>query len=182
MLKLIERFRKNGRLLDVGSAYGLFVNVASRHFESYGIDISRFAVKKSKEYCKGNISRASAVDLPFKDESFDVVTVLDTLEHVSNFNDCLRDVVRALKKGGVLLLQLPNPLIWTRLCGNFGLKDETHVNNFRLEQWQEILLKNGLRTEKCFGFIAFAFKKARFFAKSERVPSLFPELWIIARK
>lgn len=182
MLKLIERFRKNGRLLDVGSAYGLFVNVASRHFESYGIDISRFAVKKSKEYCKGNISRASAVDLPFKDESFDVVTVLDTLEHVSNFNDCLRDVVRALKKGGVLLLQLPNPLIWARLCGNFGLKDETHVNNFRLEQWQEILLKNGLRTEKCFGFIAFAFKKARFFAKSERVPSLFPELWIIARK
>lgn len=182
MLKLIQEFRENGRLLDVGCAYGLLVNAASRCFESYGIDISRFAVKKSKEYCKGNISRASAADLPFKHESFDIITVLDTLEHLSNFNDCLKDVVRTLKKGGVLLLQLPNPLIWAHLCGNLGLEDETHLNNFRLEQWQEILLKYGLKIEKCFGFIAFAFKKARFFAKSERAASLFPELWIIARK
>jgi len=182
MMKLIQEFRRSGRLLDVGCAYGLLVNEAFKCFEAYGIDISRFAVKKSKEYCKGNISRASAVNLPFKDESFDVITLVDTLEHIPNFNDCLKDIARALKKGGILLLQLPNPLIWAHLCGNLGLEDETHINNFRLEQWQKILPKYGLKAEKCFGFIAYAFKKTRFFVKSERAASLFPELWIIAKK
>jgi ubiquinone/menaquinone biosynthesis C-methylase UbiE len=182
MLKLIQEFRRGGRLLDVGCAYGLLVNVASKRFESYGIDISRFAVKKSKEYCRGDISRASAVSLPFRDESFDVITIIDTLEHVPDFNRCLKDIVRVLKKAGILLLQLPNPLIWAHLCGNLGLEDETHVNNFRLEQWQEILRERGLKIEKCFGFIAFAFKEVKFFAKLERAASFFPELWIIAKK
>ena len=182
MLKLIQQFRRSGRLLDVGCAYGLLVNEASKHFESYGIDISRFAAKKSKKYCKGNISRASAVNLPFKDESFDAITLVDTLEHVSDYNNCLKDVVRALKKGGILLLQLPNPLIWAHVCAKIGLEDETHMNNFGLKQWRRILLENGVKIEKCFGFVAYGSRKVRFFAKSERAASLFPELWIIARK
>lgn len=182
MLKLIQQYRKGGRLLDVGCAYGFLIREASKHFESHGIDVSDFAVKKSKQYCRGNVSRASASCLPFKDESFDAITLVDTLEHVPDFNNCLKDVVRALKKGGVLLVQLPNPLVWTHVCARFGLDDKTHVNNFRLEQWQRVLLENGVKVERCLGFAAFAFKKARFLVKSERAPSLFPEMWIVARK
>ncbi len=137
---------------------------------------------KSKEYCKGNVSRASALNLPFRDESFDVITIIDTLEHVPNFNGCLSDIVRVLKKDGILLLQLPNPMIWAHLCGNLGLEDETHVNNFRLNQWQKILRARGFRIEKCYGFIAFAYRKAKFFVKSKRAASLFPESWILAKK
>lgn len=182
MLRLIQEFSDGGKLLDIGCAYGLLVNVASEHFDSYGIDISRFAVRKSKEYCNGNISRASAPDLPFRDESFDVITIIDTLEHVPDFNRCLNDIGRVLKRTGVLLLQLPNPLIWAQVCGNLGLEDETHVNNFRLEQWQTILRGSKFRVEKCFGFISFAFKEAKFFVKSERTAVFFPNLWIVARK
>jgi ubiquinone/menaquinone biosynthesis C-methylase UbiE len=182
MLQLIRQFKENGRLLDVGCSYGFLVNKASKHFESYGIDISSFAVKKSKEHCKGSVSRASAVNLPFKDESFDVMTLVDTLEHIPDYKECLKDVVRTLKKRGILLLQLPNPLIWAHICARIGLDDETHMNNFRLEQWQRILLENGFKIEKCFGFIAYAFNRIRFFAKSEKAASLFPELWIIAKK
>ncbi len=182
MLKIIQEFRGSGRLLDVGCAYGLLVDEASKCFESYGIDISRFALTKSKEYCEGNVSRASAASLPFKGDSFNVITLLDTLEHIPNFDECLEDVVRVLKKGGILLLQLPNPLIWTHLCGRFGFKDETHANNFRLQKWHKILLRHGLKIEKCLGFVSYAFKKTKFFVKSERAALLFPEIWIVARK
>jgi len=182
MLELIREFRRGGRLLDVGCAYGFLVDEASKYFESYGIDVSGFAVKKSKEYCRGNVSRASAGHLPFRDESFDAIALVDTLEHVPDFDNCLKDVVRALKKGGVLLLQLPNPLVWAHVCARFGLDDETHVNNFRLERWQRVLLENGVKVERCFGFISFSFKKVRFLVKSERAVSLFPEFWIIAKK
>jgi SAM-dependent methyltransferase len=182
MLKLIRRFRKGGRLLDVGCAYGFLVDEASRYFESYGIDVSGFALKRSKEYCRGNVSRASASRLPFRDESFDVITLVDTLEHVPDFNNCLKDAARALKKDGVLLLQLPNPLVWAHVCARFGLDDKTHVNNFRLEQWQRAMVENGVKVEKCFGFISFAFKKVRLLVKSQRAASMFPEFWIIAKK
>ena len=182
MLHLIRQSKKNGRLLDVGCAYGLLVDKASRHFESYWIDISSFAVKKSKKHCKGSVSRASAVSLPFKDKSFDVITLVDTLEHVLDYGECLRDVARTLKNSGILLLQLPNPLIWAHVCARIGLDDETHINNFRLEQWKRILLENGFRIEKCFGFISYAFNRVRFFMKTERAATLFPELWVIAKK
>ena len=182
MLKLIREFRDGGRLLDIGCAYGLLVKAASKHFESYGIDISQFAVKKSKEYYKGTISRASAVKLPFNNESFDVVTVIDTLEHVPNLTLCIKDIIRTLKRDGILFLQLPNPLIWTHICGRLGLVDETHTNDLWLKQWKTILIKNKLQVERCFGFVAYASRKIPFFMKSEKGASLFPELWIIAKK
>ena len=124
--------------MDIGCAYGLLVNAASKCFESYGIDISQFAIMKSKKYCKGNIFPASAPELPFRNDTFDVITILDTLEHVAHLNKCLRDVVRILKQNGILLLQLPNPLIWTHFCGRLGLQDETHANNFMLKRWKSI--------------------------------------------
>ncbi len=182
VLKLIRMVKKSGRLLDIGCAYGLLVNVASEHFESWGIDISQFAVKKAKKYCKGKVSRASAANLPFKNASFDIVTAMDTLEHASYLTRCLKDIVRILKKNGILFLQLPNPLVWTHLCGHLGFEDETHMNDFLLEQWKIILTRHGFKIEKCFGMISFAFRKVRFFVKSERAASLFPELWIIAKR
>jgi hypothetical protein len=56
------------------------------------------------------------------------------------------------------------------------------VNNFRLGQWQRILLRKGIKIKKCLGFVSFAFGKTGFFVKSGRAASLFPELWIIATK
>jgi len=182
ILRLIRRFRKGGRLLDVGCAYGFLVNEASKHFEAYGVDISSFAVGKSKEHSSGSIFRASASNLPFRDESFDAITLIDTLEHVPDFSSSLKDAARALKKDGVLLLQLPNPLVWADVCSRFGLDDKTHVNNFRLGRWLGILRDSGVRIEKCLGFVSFAFRKSGFLIKSERAASLFPEMWIVATK
>jgi SAM-dependent methyltransferase len=181
MLRLLRKYKDDGKLLDIGCAYGLFVACASTQYESYGIDISRFAVKKSTKYCRGIISRASATNLPFQDDTFEVVTVVDTLEHISNLNRCLKDIVRVLKKSGILFLQLPNPLVW-HLCRHLGLGDETHSNDFGLQQWKTLLTKLGLKVETCSGMIAYAFRGARVFVKSKRAISLFPELWLLAIK
>ena len=186
ILKLIRRLKIKGKLLDIGCAYGFLVDLASDYFDAYGIDISKFAIGKSKECCRGGISRASAVNLPFKDESFDVVTILDTLEHIVPLDPCLRDVIRVLKDGGTLFLQLPNPLIWSQFCGRLcsyvGFKDETHINDFGVRQWRKILAKHDLKLQKVFGMVAFASRRVHFLLKSRKVASLFPELWMIAKK
>jgi SAM-dependent methyltransferase len=181
ILKLVRTLKPGGRLLDVGCAYGMLVSLASKNFEAYGIDISRFAVKKSKRYSRGNIAKASATSIPFRDETFDAITVLDTLEHVSDLPRCLEDIKRALKENGVLLLQLPNAPIW-RFWEHVGLSDETHKNNLGFREWKDTLSRCGFKVWRCFGMISYAFKKIPFFAKSEKAAMLFPEVWIIVQK
>lgn len=186
ILKKVYKYKLGGRFLDVGCAYGFLVQAASRRFEAFGIDISKFAIRESMKFCGGRISRASGSYLPFKDNSFDVVTVIDTLEHIPQLNRCLKDIVRILRDDGVLFLQLPNPLIWSqfcgRLCSNIGFEDETHVNDFSLKQWCRVLEKHGLKPEKSLGMVAFASKRIHFLLRSKIMASLFPELWIIAKK
>ena len=186
MLDFIQEFKQKGTLLDIGCAYGFLVNAASSRFDSYGIDVSHFAVGKSKSYCRGVISRASAVVIPFRTGSFDVVTAIDTLEHVENTSSCLKEIARILKDDGILVLQLPNPLIWAHLCGRLcafaGLEDDTHIKDFGLAQWRRILAEHKLKVEKYSGMISFAYNKIRFLLKSRRAAVLFPEMWIIASK
>lgn len=182
MLRVIKKIKGNGKLLDVGCAYGFLLNAASAHFESHGIDVSKFAIKKSRARACKKVLVASAVKMPFKSGSFDVITVVDTLEHITKLTECIKDITRALKKGGIVFLQLPNPLYHHYFFGFFGLKDKTHVNDFWLKEWKAILSKHKLRVEKCFGIWVFASKKIRFFRKSERNASLFPEWWIVAKK
>ncbi len=182
IVKFIRLFKDGGRLLDIGCAYGLLVNAASTHFESSGVDISWFAIEKSKKYCRGSVSRSSAAWLPFRDSCFDVVAMVDTLEHVQHLSRCLTDVARILKRNGVLFLQLPNLLVWKHVCGRLGLEDETHKNNFLLRQWTEILANYGLIVERRLGLVSYAFGKVRVFLKSSRAALFFPELWIIAQK
>ena len=186
ILRNVYIFKLNGRFLDIGCAYGFLVRTASKRFEAFGIDVSKFAIRESMKYCRGRIARASGSHLPFKDNSFDIVTIIDTLEHILQLNLCLKDIVRILRKDGILFLQLPNPLIWSQFCGhlflNIGFEDETHVNDFSLHQWCRVLDRYGLKPERIYWMVAFASKRIHFLLRSERAASLFPELWIVARK
>ena len=182
MLRIIKGIKGNGKLLDIGCAYGFLVDATSSHLESYGVDISNFAIKKSKDFCDGSILMASAANLPFKENSFDIITVIDTLEHIVKLDECVRHIARTLKKDGVLFLQLPNPLIWRYLFGFFKLRDRSHVNDFWLKKWKRTLSKNGLKVDKCYGIVVIVFKRAKFFLKSETPACLFPEWWVIAKK
>lgn len=182
ILNILRNLRDQGRLLDIGCAYGLFVDIACKYYDSFGVDISRFAVKMSRRHCRGRISRASADNLPFKPEVFDIVTAVDSLEHVSHLRRCLDDIFRVLKEDGILFLQLPNPLIWTGLCGRLGLGDDSHMNELRLDSWKGMLRNHGFKVCECFGLVSYAYKKLRLLVKSKGGTSLFPEWWVIAKK
>jgi ubiquinone/menaquinone biosynthesis C-methylase UbiE len=146
------------------------------------VDISPFAIKKSKEFGNDNILMASAVNLPFRGASFDIITVIDALEHVVELTECLDEIERTLKKDGVLLLQLPNPLIWKYFFGALGLRDKSHVNNFWLKEWKKVLSERNMRIHKCYGIVSFVFRKLKFLLKSKMFTTLYPEWWVIAMK
>ena len=48
--------------------------------------------------------------LPYADESFDLITITEIIEHVQNFRAVLKEIHRCLKPGGGVVITTPNIL------------------------------------------------------------------------
>jgi 2-polyprenyl-3-methyl-5-hydroxy-6-metoxy-1,4-benzoquinol methylase len=110
MLNHLQRLVQKGRLLDVGCADGAFLERArARGFEGEGVEMALWAVEKARErglvVWQGAFEEVSA-HLP--EEHYDVITLLDVLEHVPCPKGFLRGVWRLLKKGGWVFIHTPN--------------------------------------------------------------------------
>ncbi len=117
-VKKISTFglNENSFILDVGSKDGK---------KTHYIFNSGFFKKNQiimTDLCKKNLSPfvlADATFLPFKDNSFDLVTMLHVLEHIKNDIGALNEIYRVLKKDGHTLLVTPNGQRFTRLYSLF---------------------------------------------------------------
>lgn len=99
----------NAIIIDVGcgDAEALrYICSVKKPRVSVGID----ARKGLTAHSWTNIFRGDAENLPFKDKSFDCVTVIATIEHLPCPVDALADFSRILKRKGTLIITTPNPL------------------------------------------------------------------------
>jgi 2-polyprenyl-6-hydroxyphenyl methylase/3-demethylubiquinone-9 3-methyltransferase len=98
---------RSGRLLDLGTGYGALLEEATQlGYQAQGIDLSNPLVTKAR--ARGlNVECKSAEEI---DEAgaFDVVTMLDLIEHVPDPLALLAAARRALKPGGELVVYTPN--------------------------------------------------------------------------
>lgn len=109
-LQLVRKLSPEGkRLLDVGCGVGIFLNMARKeNWEVTGVDVSSFATQYAREHFGLDARQGRLADLNLPSESFDVVTMWDTFEHVADPAVELTEIRRILKKGGILLLDTPN--------------------------------------------------------------------------
>lgn len=109
-LALLERYRpEKGRLLDVGCALGGFLRLArDAGWTVSGVDISSYAAAYCRDRLGIDAQSGLLSELDFADETFDVVTLWDVLEHFEHPLQQLHAVNRLLKKGGILLVDTPN--------------------------------------------------------------------------
>lgn len=110
----------NGRaLLDIGAHIGVFVEVARRAgWKAIGIEPSHWSVEMAKqsgiELIEGTLASS---DLP--DNHFDVVTLWDVIEHLSDPRNELEHVFRVLKPGGWVVIHTMNiEGLFARLMGS----------------------------------------------------------------
>lgn len=107
----IDRFaRKEGKLkiLDAGCGTGKILENCREH-DACGLDFSEEAIGFCKKRGLNNIKKGSICDMPFPDNSFDVVISLDVLYHVNVEDDlkALHEFYRVTNKGGILVLNVP---------------------------------------------------------------------------
>jgi 2-polyprenyl-3-methyl-5-hydroxy-6-metoxy-1,4-benzoquinol methylase len=109
-VRAVEEFQRGGRLLDVGSGTGIFLEevLRSGRWQVVGIEPTEKAAAYSRTALDVEIhlGRFSEVTLP--DNSFDVITMWHVLEHLDHPVADLRHAYQLLKDKGWLIIEIPN--------------------------------------------------------------------------
>ena len=71
------------------------------------METSNYAIKDLKRQGYKKIKSYDGVAIPYSDESFDRIIMSHVLEHINNPHNFLLDLIKKLKKGGVLSISLP---------------------------------------------------------------------------
>ena len=100
---------KGSRVLDIGSGLGYFTRLSLKNNpETVSLDIAFRLLHRSKVPLPVN---GSALQLPFKDNTFDAVLSSECIEHTYEPLTALAEMVRVVRKKGTVILSCPNK-IW----------------------------------------------------------------------
>lgn len=104
-LKIITRHKKFGKLLEIGSAYGYFLKEASRFFNSEGIDLDANICKQARIVSKSKVICGDFLKTRFEKNTFDIVCLFDTIEHLKQPKEYLQKINKILKKNGIIVIE-----------------------------------------------------------------------------
>ena len=108
-LERLEATVSPGAILDVGCAFGTFLAIArERGWTARGVEISQFAAQFAREHRDLTVFNGDLQAFEGADESFDVLTFWDSIEHVADPGENLRRACRLLRRGGLMLLTTDN--------------------------------------------------------------------------
>jgi SAM-dependent methyltransferase len=134
---ILERFQlpAHPQHLDVGCAMGSMLKEAkAAGWESMGVETSEFAAKYAAEHAGCAVYPGTLEKAAYPSDSFDVVTLMDVIEHVPYPMDLMNEIHRVLRPGGVLFVVTPNfSSFFVRLYGRtaYGVWPEQHVVYFQ---------------------------------------------------
>jgi len=115
-------------ILDAGCGNGwLSVCAWDKGFNVYSLDIAENEIKESlfifkRKNADIGLMRTSLSSLPFINSSFDSIICVNVLEHISDVEQAILEMRRVLKKGGRLILVIPNGLTFGLFYDKFVYK------------------------------------------------------------
>ncbi len=130
------------RLLDVGCGTGKLLDHC-RSYRPFGLEYSREGIRFVRQRGLERVVRASACQIPFADNSFDLITAMDVIYTIPAPGDlqALREMRRVLKPGGLVLQNLP-AYEWLRSHHDLAVHTRQRYTRRRL---RELLREAGLK-------------------------------------
>lgn len=171
--EIAKRIHPNERVLDFGCGPGSFLWMLNqRHLNIHctGIDIAGSQLDFARNICKSFPSTSFVgintdnIRLPFDDNSFDVVTMIEVIEHIHPYKayKILAELRRVLKKNGRLLITTPNyrslwPLIEALMTKFTKVKyDHQHISKFTPNAFAKLIEAAGFEIKSFYTIFIFA--------------------------
>jgi 2-polyprenyl-3-methyl-5-hydroxy-6-metoxy-1,4-benzoquinol methylase len=139
-------FVKNGKLLDIGCAWGLYLNeMKQTGWNVQGNEIDKKCANWAKKNLGINVESSPIEKSKIKDK-FDVVATRMTLEHVYYPKAVINNTKKMLKKNGELIITIPNfgsneVKIFKEHA--YTLQIPTHLNHFTPKKIKDLLKSEG---------------------------------------
>lgn len=138
------------KILDAGCGAGGTMEYLARYGSVQGIDISSQMVEHCRKTGMSAVC-ASVSELPFGDEEFDMVFCLDVLEHLPDEKTALKELIRVVRPGGVLVFTVP---ALTKLWGQHDILNN-HYRRYNFGDLQKLLTDVNLSIERVTYFNFF---------------------------
>ena len=135
--ELAKQLVKGKKVLDIacGSGYGAKIIAENEAQEVIGIDADEKAIAKAQSENKlKNLKyqKGDAENLNLEEESLDIITSFETIEHLQKPSEYLKELSRVIKKDGIVLLSTPNKEIYQE-------KNPYHYREYTKEEFEKIL-------------------------------------------
>jgi 2-polyprenyl-3-methyl-5-hydroxy-6-metoxy-1,4-benzoquinol methylase len=109
ILDMVQSRVPAGALLDVGASYGYFLHAArQRGFAVKGVELADEPAAYARTTLNLDVANGQLEDLRIPNAEFDVVTLLNVLEHLTDPYRTLCESIRIMKPGGVIAIVVPN--------------------------------------------------------------------------
>jgi len=163
LLDLIPVQNRIGKVLEIGAGGGdtLLYALENGYAQNiFGVELCEIdnSFQKSHQFDKFIIGNIEQMELPFSDESFDVILCGDVLEHLVDPYHIVHVLRGLLKQDGVLIASIPNIREWHTMRevffrGDFkytdsGILDRTHLRFFCKKNIITLFENNGMAVTK----------------------------------
>lgn len=173
IVRHIENKDVNGKvILDIGCGSGWIEEMLlSRGAKRItGIDVAKDVIRKGKAKKLKNVKYmvASAIDLPFRKNSFDTIVTSEVIEHIPKNTEqqMFNEIERVLKPGGVFYLTTPHKNIVVQLLDPaWWLAGHRHYSKTELQEYCD---KANLKVKKLYvrgGFYTIFLFLSMYFSK-----------------
>ncbi len=132
------KLNKNSSILDVGCAKGFMLHDFKKLIPGIkvsGIDISNYAISNCIETVKSDLRVADARDLPFEDNSFDLVISITTIHNfdIEGCKTALKEIERVSKKDSFITVDAYHNENEKKIMQAWNLTAETilHVDDWK---------------------------------------------------
>src|SRR6202041_739431 len=145
----LTKYKRSGALLDLGCSSGAFMEfLKGESWELSGIEMSADCARRAEERTGARVFVGDILDAPFPQDSFDVITCFDVLEHLYEPLKVMAKVREWLKPGGVFYVQVPNiDSAEARVFGTYwhGLELPRHLFHYSPASLRSLAKAAGLK-------------------------------------
>ena len=152
---LIRRSLDTGKVLEIGCGLGHVLARLEDDFETYGIDVSEYAIEQARSNSpKSDLRTAAIEEIGSLPGPFDLIAAFHVVEHIADPRRALKQLWEMTRPGGILCFATPNPeapFATRKGDRSYAHQHPTHLPLKPPGELKELTRRAGYEVKQAFG-------------------------------